>query len=286
MDDVFRNTVLKSVPGLNREDIETKYERDLVCPECGKQEKGNGAGALFYRIKGDSEWVQVGEPFKCSNCRDAEAFQVYMAGSLEEQQQQINKRLIKEYFLLPEKLKDAGFKNFELNDFNLLIKAKSDCINHVKSFLAGKKYNLWLSGPTGVGKSHLSAAVVRTIKEEGYSVGFLTTGQLLSKIKSTYNSGSVRTEEDILNDIKKIDLLCLDDLGSESIGGNDNWRMSMLFQIVEARSGKPSIYTSNMAEIELAKAVGDRVYSRLYDNTKTIDIWIENYDYRKKLQIK
>jgi DNA replication protein DnaC len=59
----------------------------------------------------------------------------------------------------------------------------------------------------------------------------------------------------------------------------------MIFELVESRSGKPTIYTSNLTDTDLPKAVGGRVFSRLYDNTKFIDLFIENYDYRKTRKI-
>ncbi|MGO5012795.1 ATP-binding protein [Niallia sp. Sow4_A1] len=156
----------------------------------------------------------------------------------------------------------------------------------MKTFLASEqdRYNLLIQGNPGTGKTHLCVAIARTLKEKGFIVGFLTTGQLLSKIKSTYNKASIITEENIFKDLKKLDLLILDDLGAEASGGNDDWRKSIIFEIVESRSGKPTIYTSNLTDQDLPMVVGERVFSRLYDNTKFIDLFTE--DYRKKLRIK
>ncbi|USK28180.1 ATP-binding protein [Bacillus sp. CMF21] len=105
-------------------------------------------------------------------------------------------------------------------------------MTYTKMFLAGELYNLLIMGNPGTGKSYLCAGTIKEVKEKGISVGFLTTGQLLSMFKTTYRKGAAKSEEDIFRDIKRIGLLVLDDVGSEAIGGNDDWRKGMLFQIV------------------------------------------------------
>jgi DNA replication protein DnaC len=284
IEDVYKDAVKKIVPELAvRDDFETEYQQKLPCLSCGEKT----ASGLLYRMLNQDEWYAVRETMKCSVCRDKEAFNAYHSKSLEELRASIGERLTSEYFILPEDLMNAGFKNsVKTND--VTAKAKENAMTYTKMFLSGEYYNLLIMGNPGTGKSHLCAAIARTIKEikeKGYSVGFLTTGKLLSMFKTTYSKGAPKSEEDIFRDIKGIDLLVLDDVGSEAIGGNDDWRKGMLFEIVESRSGKPTIYTSNLTDIDLPAAVGKRVFSRLYNNTKFIDLFIEDYDYRKKLQV-
>ncbi len=108
---------------------------------------------------------------------------------------------------------------------------------------------------------------------------------LLSKIKATYSKGSSKTEEDIFNDLRKFDLLVLDDLGSEAKSKDEfDWSKNKLFEIVNCRIGKPTIYTSNFNEKHLPTAIGERVYSRLQYNTKFIEIVTD--DFRKNYRIK
>ncbi|RKQ17493.1 ATP-binding protein [Ureibacillus endophyticus] len=193
-------------------------------------------------------------------------------------------RIAKEYYHIPTDLKSAGFKNyFETTKINA--KAKEAMISFTKAFLEtkGNTYNVLAMGSPGTGKTHLSVATARTIKEAGFIVGFLTTGQLMTLIKETYHKGAIKTERDIFNDIKNLDLLILDDLGSEVISSKDDWRKAIIFEVVESRSGKPTIYTSNLTDIDLPIAVGERVFSRLNNNTKFIDLFTD--DYRKKLRV-
>ncbi|MBZ5751271.1 hypothetical protein [Metabacillus rhizolycopersici] len=206
IEDVYKDAAKKLVPTLaERDDFEAEFQYKLPCPSCGDET----ASGLFYRMLNQDDWYAVSETMKCSVCRDKEAFNVYQRKSLEELRASIGERLTKEYFLLPEDLKDAGFKNFEKTN-DVTSKAKENAMTYTKMFLAGDHYNLLIMGNPGTGKSHLCAAIGRTIKgkkDKGSTVGFLTTGKLLSMYKTTYRKGAAKSEEDIFRDIKGIDLL-------------------------------------------------------------------------------
>lgn len=284
IEDVFRDAVLRVAPDLKGQELETKFKTGLECPKCGLS-KDNSTAALFYRVNKSSDWIQLGDTLHCWNCRNQEFLNDYMANSSKMQKDEIAKRLDKEYFNIPANLKKAGFKNYNETD-SVTAKAKEEAIRFTKEFLESesKVYNLLIMGNPGTGKTHLCSAIARTAKDKGFSVGFLTTGYLLSLIKKTFQNGAAKSEWEILHDIGLMDLLILDDVGSEATGGNDDWRKSIIFEVVESRKGKPTIYTSNLTDTDLPMAVGERVFSRLYDNTKFIDLFTE--DYRKRLQIK
>lgn len=281
---ICKKTVYKLAPELKEHDLEADLQQELACPQCGRDGVEGGA-VLVYRLSNKENWKRIGKIFKCSQCRDREALEDYMDKSLMDKNRFISERLMNDYLHIPEKLKEIGFKDYiETNP--VTTSAKRETISYIKEFLSsnGKSYNLLIQGNPGTGKTHLCVAIARNLIEKGHIVGFLTTGQLLSKIKSTYNKAAMKTEENIIEDIKKLDLLILDDLGAEAIGGNSDWRETMILEIVESRSGKPTIYTSNLTDIDLPLALGKRTSSRLYDNTRFIDLFTE--DYRKKLQIK
>jgi DNA replication protein DnaC len=276
---VFKDAAKKFIPLLaERDDFEVEYKYKLPCPGCGNET----ASGLFYRITNQYDWLQAGETMKCSICRDEEAFKIYQNKSLEELRSLVGKRLTNDYFLLPEGLKKAGFNNYEETN-KVTAGAKGKAVLYTKTFLASEdgRHNLLITGNPGTGKTKLCVAIARNIKEKGFIVGFLTTGELLSMIKATYQKGAAKTETEILKDIKRLDCLILDDLGSEASSGNNDWKLKTIFEIVNSRSGKPTIYTSNLTEEDLVNAVGSRVFSRLYDNTKFIDLFTD--DYRKNL---
>lgn len=277
MEDMWRKLILRFHPELEGRQLEFDFRSDVECPEC----ELNKARGLFYRID-QGEWVLYGERNLCKACEDRESVRRILAKGKEQQRIDLKERLEKEYFLIPENLQMAGFKNYEVLD-SVTGKAKEHSMDYVKKFLEGERFNLLIQGSPGTGKSHLCAAIARTIRAKEYIVGYLTTGEVLRKIKATYSAGASKSETDIFNDLKNIQLLILDDLGSESIGGNNDWRFNMLFEIVNSRLGKPTIYTSNLTDDVLPTAIGQRTHSRLYDNTKFIDLFTD--DYRKKLKI-
>lgn len=270
--EMLRKIVLKNHPELESCHLEFEFRFGLKCPDCGKNERRG----LFYRTD-HGDWQPNGETF-CKYCEDKKLAKRLTTITFPEN---LKERLEREYYLIPENLKNAGFKNYEELD-DITTKAKEAAMNYAKEFLAGERFNLLILGNPGTGKSHLSVAIARTIKLKDYIVGYLTTGEVLRKIKNTYRPGASKTEEDIFKDLKRFDLLVLDDLGSESVGGNDDWRKAMLFEIVNSRLGLPTVYTSNLDDLQLPEAVGSRVSSRLYDNTKFIDIFTA--DYRQKLK--
>lgn len=281
MEEIILKSVIPKhyVPELQgRDDFDVKYEDNLPCPKCNR----NGGQAIFYRIHGQKEWIQVGETQICYQCEEEEMFP-YLEEVRKKEEKLRAERLMQKYFLIPETLKNAGFKNYEVLD-SATAKAKEDAMQYVKDFLDGNYYSLLFMGSPGTGKSHLCAAIARTVKEHGYSVGFITTGEVLRKIKNTYGPGALESEETIFNDLKRLDLLILDDLGSESTGGNDDWRLAMLFEMVNSRMGKPTVYTTNFDDVRLPDAVGARVSSRLNENTKFIDLFRAE-DYRKRLRV-
>jgi DNA replication protein DnaC len=282
MDDCYRDAVKRLVPELKKQnDFGVKFCREILpCTNCNEGK----SDSYFYRNKGEKNWIQVNKPGQCSECRGRVAFLANQKESLSENKRLIDLRLTKEFFHIPEGIKNPGFKTYQETN-KVTARARKDVIHFTKKFMDSdsSRHNLLIMGNPGTGKTHLSAAAARTLREKGFTVGFLTTGQLLAKIKSTYKKGSVKTVEEILWDLKKLDLLILDDVGSEAIGGNDDWRKGMIFEVVESRSGKPTIYTSNLTDTDLPIAVGERVFSRLYDNTKFIDLFTD--DYRKNFRL-
>ncbi|MEM5008352.1 ATP-binding protein [Priestia megaterium] len=265
-----------------RDDFEVKIFH-MECVECGQTFK-----VPKFKIYHQHEWKLPSENQQpqCKDCIDyKEIPKVLEAKKLCLKERRIN-YFEENYWYIPEDLKNAGFRNFEANNANVL-QSKKAAMEYVKTFSelnAETRYNLLIMGNPGAGKTHLVTAISRTLKEQGFCVAQLTTGRLLSKIKSTYHKGSVRTEEEIFDDLRRFDLLVLDDLGSEARSKEEfDWSKNILLEIVNIRLGKPTIYTSNFNQQHLPTAIGERVYSRLYNNTKFLEIVTE--DYRKNFLI-
>lgn len=282
--DKFKKSLKHYVEELrDRDDYEVKISESR-CYICGEKAK-----IPQFRIPKQKEWKSVyrKEKVECKACADYNAaFKVIEKNRLVAHDSLIN-YLEKEYWLIPYDLKNSGFKNFKVTSSNVFM-VKKEAMDYVKRFVevdSTERGNLLIMGNPGTGKTHLATAIARTIKEKGFLVGQLTTGSLLSKIKSTYHNEAIRTEENILDDLERFDLLILDDLGSEA-GNKDTfgWSKKMLLEIVNRRIGKATIYTSNFNEEHLPTAIGERAFSRLNYHTKFLELVTD--DYRKNFQVK
>jgi DNA replication protein DnaC len=75
----------------------------------------------------------------------------------------------------------------------------------------------------------------------------------------------------------------LDDLGAEVIKKDENgesWALQKLFEIVDARQGKHTIYTTNLNEEKLLIKYNPRNISRIMFQTDTVRL--EGQDHRLK----
>lgn len=179
-----------------------------------------------------------------------------------------------DYFsLVNESLKAATLDNYKPTNTELE-QAKNDITEYINSF-DGKK-NLLLYGNYGTGKSHLSIAATKKLMAKGYNCLFLSLPKLLTKIKDTYNNDGI-TEDELLKAIQQVDLLVLDDIGAEH---HTEWVSTKLFEVMDDRAGKSTIYTTNLNSKELREKMNERNFSRLMENVKVIKM--NGEDYRRR----
>lgn len=146
-----------------------------------------------------------------------------------------------------------------------------------------------LRGNTGCGKTHLAIAIGKEIKTEYrsgnnyweiYNPGsvFTTAPELLLKIRSSFREGAQETEEQIISEYSKVQLLILDDIGSEKIS---EFAIATFYIILDRRirNLKRTIITTNLSQKEIEEVFGARIASRLASMT---NIKINMPDYRKK----
>lgn len=182
-------------------------------------------------------------------------------------------KLFDENSLVNKSLQLATLENYiPTND--QLEKAKQSISNYINQFDGTR--NLLLHGSYGTGKSHLSIAVTKKLIEKGHSCLFLSLPKLLTKIRDTYNNKSI-TEDRLLEIIQRVDLLVLDDLGAEQ---QTEWSNAKLFEVMDGRAGKSTIYTTNLSSNELKAQMNERNFSRVMENTEIIIM--NGNDYRRK----
>lgn len=184
--------------------------------------------------------------------------------------------------LINNKLLKANFDNYSPNNESQE-KAKRICERYANKFSFGNPQNLMLIGSYGVGKSHLAVSITKVVMDKKIPCLFISVPKLLTKIKSSYHKDSDITENQILKAIENIPLLVLDDIGAESDEDKENissWAKSKLFEIVDSRVGKHTIYTTNLDNRKLIATYGERNASRMKEDTT--DIYMDGNNYRMR----
>ena len=149
---------------------------------------------------------------------------------------------------------------------------------------------LLLMGPVGVGKTHLSVAIIRDlIEKKGIPCLFCEFGSLLKEIQNSYNPISQTSELKVLAPVFDADVLVLDELGASK---PTDWVRDTMMQIINTRYNdkKLTIFTTNYLDGRrterdetLEDRIGVRLRSRLFEMCKTVQI--EGEDYRKKFDM-
>jgi DNA replication protein DnaC len=146
---------------------------------------------------------------------------------------------------------------------------------------------LLFMGPCGVGKTHLSVAVVRElIEKKGVPCLFYEFGSLLKEIQNSYNPVSQTSELAILSSIIEAEVLVLDELGATK---PTDWVRDTMMQVIGRRYNERrlTVFTTNYSdecrrpsEETLEERIGARLRSRLYEMCRTVVM--EGEDWRRR----
>jgi DNA replication protein DnaC len=189
-------------------------------------------------------------------------------------------QMVNRYSTVNPDLEAATFDSFKVNSPNL--KAALELAqDYAERFNLDSPINLLFAGMYGLGKSHLSYAICKSLRAKGHIAVFVSVPKILTVIKSTYQRDSHFSEAELMNVLSNVDLLAMDDIGAERARREDDgetWATEKLFEIIDGRSGRHTIYTTNLTSDDLAKRIGQRNFSRMMMNTKPFKF--EGMDYR------
>ena len=151
------------------------------------------------------------------------------------------------FFEMPYHIKMAKMSNIEINSTRAkIIKWINKFYDDFKS---GKQTKgLYLSGSFGSGKTYILSALLNELSKLNYSCIIVYYPELLRSIKESFNSDDYNER---INEIKKCDLLLLDDIGAET---TTPWnRDEILGTILQYRmdNKKDTFFTSNLNIKEL-----------------------------------
>ena len=140
---------------------------------------------------------------------------------------------------------------------------KDICQRFIDNFDDKNQKNLLFTGNTGLGKTFLSNCIANEILQMNKTVLYQTAPIMLdSIIDYRFN----RTDGDIYKHILNVDLLIIDDLGTESI---NSMKFTELFNIINSRilsNNTKTLISTNLSVNELLKNYDERIFSRFAGN--------------------
>jgi DNA replication protein DnaC len=158
-------------------------------------------------------------------------------------------------------------------------------------------------GPSGVGKTHLAVAALKELLRRGHQGMFCDYRELLKEIQASYNPQSESTEMKILEPIRNVEILVLDDLGASKPSA---WVLDIIGLVLNARYNERlvTILTTNyfderpatepaprlpngdrvkvVREDSLEDRIGARMRSRLYEMCRTVELFAP--DFRREIR--
>lgn len=162
--------------------------------------------------------------------------------------------------------RSCSFANYTVN---------GDCQRHALSMAKSYAQNFGtgfasfvFTGKPGTGKNHLSSAIGNYLLKQGRTVLIVTVPDLTLRARACYDEG--RSEAALLDDLCKVDLLVLDEVG---IQRDSRGEKVLLNQIIDRRLAamRPVGVLTNLNYDALVDTLGGRVIDRL---RKDNGIWM------------
>jgi len=180
--------------------------------------------------------------------------------------------------LINKDLKQATLKNYVPRN-KTHQNALEWAVDYCKTFAIRENKKAILAGSYGLGKSHLSVGVTKYLMSQGITCIFISVPKLFTRIKSTWEKESTVRELELLEALETVDLLVFDDFGA---GKCTDWQLDKLFEIIDSREGKHTIFTTNLDSKSLVKWTGKRNFDRLLHKTDEIKFEGESYRWKDR----
>lgn len=123
---------------------------------------------------------------------------------------------------------------------------------------------LFLTSPSGYGKTHIAVGICREFLKKGLSARYIYVPDLILELKQGFDEVGMQSYQSKMNFFKSVKLLAIDDLGTES---STPWVREQLDTIIDHRyvNKLPLIITTNKPLDELMPRVVSRVKRALVE---------------------
>jgi len=124
--------------------------------------------------------------------------------------------------------------------------------------------DVFMFGPVGVGKTYAMAALLRHYVYEGFECKRINFDDFCVQVRSTMGAASKQTEYELIEPLKDVDKLFIDDLGLRSKQESD-FAYITLFAILNKRQERllPTLIATNKSIEQLSQSFDARITSRL-----------------------
>ena len=221
--------------GLTKKDFEPKYE-------CTKW---NDTGYVGNKMCSCFNQALINESFKQSNiCKlKDENFETFDFG----------------YYSSNNDKEKYGIEKSPLENIDAIRKL---AYNFSHNLDEPSQKNLLFTGSTGLGKTFLANCVAAETIKQGKSVIYQTAPILLDKmVDFKFKLNKTEAEREEYDKIFTVDLLILDDLGTEAM---NNAKFSELFNILNTRllKDKKILISTNLTPQDIKREYEERIFSR------------------------
>lgn len=137
------------------------------------------------------------------------------------------------------------------------------CLQPAKHLDAGD--GIWFLGPRGTGKTSLAMLISQQVLRARRTVAIYTAPQLLTEIRTTYDERSPRSYTGLMERLRSVDLLHLEDL---AVAKTTDWVLEQFYTVINDRyqDRRSLMFTADVSQPpELGDHVGHRTYSRLME---------------------
>lgn len=167
-------------------------------------------------------------------------------------------RRLKSASLLDERLKDASFDTFKVDQTNeKILKIAKNYVERFEEML-NQSQGLLFYGGVGTGKSYAAAMIANELMDRRQTVMMTSFTKLLDEFKNFDVD-----ENKYIENLNSVKLLIIDDLGAER---STDFALEKVYNVIDRRyrSGKPIILTTNLEMSEIKNCTDIR-YNRVYD---------------------
>ena len=234
--------------------------------------------------------------YRCAACQDTGYIQA-SAGSPVSRCNCLKQRLINEYYAMSNikgALEDENFDTFDIRLFSTEIvpeEGLSPSANMENVYRLATKFvenfdtefsNLLLYGDTGLGKTFVCHCIAKDLLDAGKTVLYQTAPRLCKVLEDyRFNRDSMTEPDEMLEAIDEVDLLILDDLGSEMV---TIVTQAALFEIINQRmiTRKHTVISTNLSLAMLHNDYSERIVSRFIGKYEMIKFFGEDIRVKRK----